>query len=40
MFRWMASAVVSLPNWLFDTVAQARPPLRGSRCMRAGQLLR
>jgi hypothetical protein len=28
------------PNKLFDTDAQARPPLRGSWCMRAGQLRR
>jgi hypothetical protein len=29
-----------MPNRLFDTDAQARPPLRGSYCMRAGQLRR
>jgi hypothetical protein len=29
-----------MPNKSFDTDAQARPPLRGSYCMRAGQLQR
>jgi hypothetical protein len=34
------SVEASRPNRLFDTDAQARPPLRGSFCMRAGQLRR